>query len=75
MGVDRHAPYIKHFWAVLQEFTPHQRRQFVKFAYAQERLPSTDGEFDSYPKTRMLIKRSRCVHAAVCDRMLVYASQ
>jgi hypothetical protein len=41
-GVDRNAPYITWFWNTLKGFSSEQRRRFVRFAYAQERLPSTD---------------------------------
>jgi hypothetical protein len=44
-GVDAEAPHIAWFWTVLEELDQPQRRQFVKFAYAQERLPTTDAEF------------------------------
>lgn len=57
--VDRNAPHIKYLWRTLEGFTQEQRRRFVKFAFAQERLPSTDEGFDGHPKIRMLIKSSR----------------
>lgn len=58
-GVDENSPHIKFMWKVLEDFTQEQRRRFVEFAYAQERLPSSDAGFDAYPKIRMLIKPSR----------------
>eukprot|EP00466_Bigelowiella_natans_P003560 jgi/Bigna1/53732/estExt_Genewise1Plus.C_230121 len=56
--VDPNAPHIRYLWKILREFSQHQLRRFVKFAYAQERLPSTDDGFN-YPKIRMLVKSSR----------------
>jgi len=56
--VDRNAPHIRYLWNTLEGFTQQQLRRFVKFAFAQERLPSTDEGF-SHPKIRMLIKSSR----------------
>jgi len=56
--VDKNAPHIQYLWKTLEGFTQEQRRRFVKFAFAQERLPSTDEGF-SHPKIRMLIKSSR----------------
>jgi hypothetical protein len=55
-GVDANAPHIQYLWNVLRAFTPEQRTAFVRFCYAQERLPSTDEGFLSYPRVRMLIK-------------------
>ena len=55
-GVSADAPHIRYFWQVLEEFGQEERRRFVKFAYAQERLPATSEEFEQYPRTRMLIK-------------------
>jgi len=56
--VDQNAPHIRYLWKTLEGFTQQQLRRFVKFAFAQERLPSTDEGF-SHPKIRMLIKSSR----------------
>eukprot|EP00455_Lapot_gusevi_P024213 TRINITY_DN2513_c0_g1_i3.p1 TRINITY_DN2513_c0_g1~~TRINITY_DN2513_c0_g1_i3.p1 ORF type:complete len:153 (-),score=46.11 TRINITY_DN2513_c0_g1_i3:70-528(-) len=58
-NVDRNAPHIEYFWRVLESFTPEERRRFVRFCYAQERLPSTDEQFNAHPKIRLLIKASR----------------
>jgi E3 ubiquitin-protein ligase HERC2 len=55
-GIDSNSAHIRNMWVVLEEFSQEQRRQFVKFAYGQERLPSSDSEFDAYPKIRLLIK-------------------
>jgi hypothetical protein len=54
-GVDKDAPHVLAFWRVLESFTPSQRRRFVRFAWAQERLPATDAEFVR-AGTRMLLK-------------------
>ncbi len=55
-GVSPDAPHVGYFWQVLEEFGQEERRRFIKFAWAQERLPSTDDEFERYPRTRMMIK-------------------
>jgi hypothetical protein len=54
-GVSPDSPHIKYFWEVLEEFNQDQRRKFIKFTWAQERLPSTDEEFVK-SHTRLLIK-------------------
>ncbi len=45
-GVDPNAPHIQHFWKVLEDWTQEERRKFIKFAWAQERLPSNDEDFE-----------------------------
>ena len=54
-GVSPDAPYIGFFWSVLESFDQETRRKFVKFCWAQERLPASDAEFKA-KRTRMLIK-------------------
>jgi len=54
-GVVASAPHIAYFWEVLESFTQDERRAFIQFAWAQERLPATDAEFDR-TGTRMMIK-------------------
>jgi hypothetical protein len=56
-GVSEHAPHIGYLWDVLKEFSHDQRARFVKFAWAQERLPTSDKEFDDLG-VRMLVKAS-----------------
>lgn len=58
-GIDPHAPFVEYFWRALESFSPAQRRSFVKFAYGQEHLPSSDAEFDTFPRIRMMLKASR----------------
>eukprot|EP01126_Amoeba_proteus_P004373 TRINITY_DN11460_c0_g1_i1.p1 TRINITY_DN11460_c0_g1~~TRINITY_DN11460_c0_g1_i1.p1 ORF type:complete len:555 (-),score=115.25 TRINITY_DN11460_c0_g1_i1:80-1744(-) len=54
-SVSPNAPHIIYFWQVLQSFDQDQRRAFVRFAWAQERLPIDDLAF-TRRNTRMLIK-------------------
>lgn len=56
-GVQPDEPHIQAFWRVLESFNQEQRRRFVRFAWAQERLPADDAEFRR-THTRMLIKAS-----------------
>jgi len=56
-GVDASAPHIQLFWQVLQQMDQHQRRLFIRFSWAQERLPLDDAEFQR-THTRLLIKPS-----------------
>ena len=37
---------VKWVWEIVKEFTEEERIQFVKFCYAQERLPYTQEEYD-----------------------------
>jgi other hect domain ubiquitin protein ligase E3 len=48
-------PVIKFFWQVLHSLTQEERIKFIRFAYAQERLPVDDSEF-LRTGTKMLIK-------------------
>eukprot|EP01114_Cavostelium_apophysatum_P001689 TRINITY_DN1146_c0_g1_i2.p1 TRINITY_DN1146_c0_g1~~TRINITY_DN1146_c0_g1_i2.p1 ORF type:complete len:4271 (-),score=1642.72 TRINITY_DN1146_c0_g1_i2:54-12866(-) len=54
-GVSPDAPHINYFWQTLQDFNQQDRRGFLRFAWAQERLPVNDEEFER-TKTRMMIK-------------------
>lgn len=54
-GVSPAMPHIKYFWQVLKSLSQTDRRAFVRFAWAQERLPGDDQEFER-TQTRMLIK-------------------
>jgi len=47
--------HVQNFWTVLHEFTAEERRRFLHFAWAQERLPQGDDEFER-TRTRMFIK-------------------
>ena len=58
-GLSSSTRHIEWFWSCLREMSDEQRRQFVQFAYAQQRLPSDDSGFDTFPKLRMLIKPAR----------------
>jgi len=54
-GVASDAAHIAYFWQTLQDFNQNDRRGFLRFAWAQERLPVNDEEFER-TKTRMMIK-------------------
>ena len=55
-GATATSPHIKAFWRVLREdFTPEQRRRFVKFAWGQSRLPPSDAAWEA-GGLRLLIK-------------------
>jgi hypothetical protein len=54
-GVSSDAPHVQYFWEVLERFDQRDRRRFIKFAWAQERLPADDQDFIR-THTRMLIK-------------------
>jgi len=54
-GVSSDAPHISYFWQTLNELNQQDRRGFLRFAWAQERLPVNDEEFER-TKTRMMIK-------------------
>ena len=72
-GLSESAPHIAWFWRALREMTDAQRRQFVAFAYAQERLPADDAAFNSFPSTRMLLKPGRLVEGADIDHQLPHS--
>jgi len=54
---EQEAPHIQMFWRVLEKMDQASRRKFIRFAWAQERLPATDDEFIR-SHTRLLIKPS-----------------
>ena len=55
-GLSDSTPHIQWFWDILdKEFDQKQKQKFIKFTYAQERLPASDAEWQ---KIRMLIKPS-----------------
>jgi hypothetical protein len=55
-GLTPTTPHIRYFWQVLRSFSQEDRRAFVRFAWAQERLPADDQEF-ARSQTRMMIKQ------------------
>lgn len=52
-GLTGEEPEIGYFWSVLRGFSQDQRRLFIRFTWAQERLPTSD---DAWGGTRFLIK-------------------
>lgn len=54
-GVDEAAAHVQYLWQVLEEFPEALRRQFIRFAWAQERLPADDEEFRR-THTRFMVK-------------------
>lgn len=56
-GFDRNSPQVQWLWRTLEGFSNEQRRKFIKFGLAQERLPPNDEGFTS-SRTRMMIKGS-----------------
>jgi len=48
-------PVVTFFWDLLKELSQEDLRKFVRFAWAQERLPADDAEF-ARTNTRMLLK-------------------
>jgi other hect domain ubiquitin protein ligase E3 len=54
-GVSPDAPHVQYLWQVLREFSQEERRAFLRFVWAQERLPASDEEFER-GKVRMMIK-------------------
>eukprot|EP00468_Gymnochlora_sp_CCMP2014_P014014 CAMPEP_0167768550 /NCGR_PEP_ID=MMETSP0110_2-20121227/16736_1 /TAXON_ID=629695 /ORGANISM="Gymnochlora sp., Strain CCMP2014" /LENGTH=1288 /DNA_ID=CAMNT_0007657249 /DNA_START=12 /DNA_END=3878 /DNA_ORIENTATION=- len=66
-GVSPTEKHIGFFWEMLEDFTQEQRRSFVRFCWAQERLPANDAEFKR-TKTRFQIKAS--IRQGDPDKML-----
>jgi len=54
-GISPTAPHVQWFWSLLESFSDDERRAFVRFSWAQERLPASDAEFER-TGTRMMIK-------------------
>ncbi len=46
MSLNADSPRIKWLWEILAEITEEDRVKFVKFCWAQERLPATKEEFE-----------------------------
>jgi other hect domain ubiquitin protein ligase E3 len=62
-GVKESDAHIGFFWRVLEEWSHEERRRFIKFAWAQERLPSTDEEFKQGGHTIRLLIKEKAVEA------------
>jgi other hect domain ubiquitin protein ligase E3 len=54
-GVAPSAPHIQYFWEALRSFEQADLHRFIRFAWAQDRLPADDAEFEQ-THTRMMIK-------------------
>ena len=54
-GCSESSPHIRMFWQLLRSFDQHHRRLFIRFVWAQDRLPATDDEFNR-AHVRFLIK-------------------
>lgn len=54
-GLTADSLQVEMLWSILTEFSQQQRRMFIRFAWAQERLPTDDAEFER-THTRLLIK-------------------
>ncbi|ETO15671.1 HECT domain and RCC1-like domain-containing protein [Reticulomyxa filosa] len=54
-SIDSNSEYIEWFWEILNEFSPENKRKFIRFTWAQERLPNDDEEFARL-RLRFLIK-------------------
>jgi len=54
-SVNPFAKHIIYFWDVLESLSQEQKKAFLRFVWAQERLPANDQEFIR-TRTRMLIK-------------------
>ncbi|ETO31097.1 HECT domain and RCC1-like domain-containing protein [Reticulomyxa filosa] len=54
-AIDPNSEYIEWFWKILHEFSPENKRKFIRFTWAQERLPNNDEEFTRL-RLRFLIK-------------------
>eukprot|EP01091_Cochliopodium_minus_P010079 TRINITY_DN2625_c0_g3_i1.p1 TRINITY_DN2625_c0_g3~~TRINITY_DN2625_c0_g3_i1.p1 ORF type:complete len:1721 (+),score=746.57 TRINITY_DN2625_c0_g3_i1:2414-7576(+) len=54
-GLSSKSPVVEWFWNTLSEMNQEQLRRFIRFSWAQERLPTDDEDFKRNG-TRMLIK-------------------
>jgi hypothetical protein len=54
-GLAETSPHVRYFWEVMEELSQQDLRQFLRFAWAQERIPADDHEFQT-TGTRMMIK-------------------
>lgn len=43
---NENTPRIKWLWEILEEFSEDDKIKFIKFCYAQERLPSTSEDYE-----------------------------
>lgn len=56
-GLSENSEVVKFLWATLQQFSEQERLRFVKFCWAQERLPANDEEFERH-HIRFMVKPS-----------------
>ena len=54
-GCSESSPHIRMFWQLVQQFDQQHRRLLIRFAWAQDRLPANDEEFNR-SHVRLLIK-------------------
>ncbi|ETO31864.1 HECT domain and RCC1-like domain-containing protein, partial [Reticulomyxa filosa] len=54
-AIEPNSDYIQWFWEILNELSPENKRKFIRFTWAQERLPNDDEEFARL-RLRFLIK-------------------
>jgi len=54
-GLSESSPQVRFFWQVLSELPQQDLRQFLRFAWAQERIPADDAEFLA-TGTHMMLK-------------------
>ena len=45
-GLQGNEPHVEWFWRALADFTPEQRRAFVRFVWGRSRLPASGLEFE-----------------------------
>ena len=70
MGLTEHHPLAVAFWDTLTNvFSDEERRRFVRFAWGQERLPSTHAEYAAN-NVRLLLNLKKKEDGASVDRVL-----
>ncbi len=73
-------PQVQWFWQTLEEFTPSQKAQFLRFAWARTRLPPTPAQFITKfkiqdPKVSMLVNPdSHFPHVSTCKHFTPFHS-
>ena len=64
-GMAKEDPRIAFFWKCLESYSNDERRRFIKFAWGQKRIPSSDREWNE-KGARLLLKRQLNLEILIC---------
>ena len=72
-GFDADDDVIEYFWSTLEEMTNDERKQFLQFVWARNRLPLRESDFDAPFKIMKDTKNSKFADDALPSALLLFA--